>query len=447
MTRLLLLALFGLHVAPVSTASAAPQPQTPDTHPTIVELARAAGSFETLLAAAEAAGLLDALKGDEPLTVLAPTDDAFAKLGSETIDSLLLVENRGRLKQILTAHVVAGRQSASSLVNAGQVSTVGGVSWNARLEGGQLRVGAARVTANDLAASNGVVHVIDAVLVPEEESMPGSDPERAALGVLTLAIERGVPLFNAGHPDACAAVYEVASRSLVERPGSLSESVLTPLREALSRTVALRDPRERAWALRAGLDGAISTLADSPGDAHAATPAPSGGDALFDFTTEAEVRSWFTVNDDVMGGISRARLVPAGPGVARFEGTLSLDNNGGFATIRSRARDLDLDGANALRLRIKGDGRTYWFSALTTDRRSEIRTWQKKFATEAGVWQEITIPIDDLVLTVMGRRLPTAPRLAPNDIRSLAFGIADKDESPFALEIDRIEVIRDRTSL
>lgn len=444
MKRLLFLALVAVTSAPFGPIIRA---QDADAHPTLVELARSAGSFETLLAAAEAAGLVEVLSGSDPLTVFAPTDEAFAKLGSDTIESLLRIENRDRLKQILTAHVVSGRQSATSLVTAGTADTIAGPSWEARLEGGQLRVGTARVTANDLTASNGIVHVIDSVLIPEESPVAGSDPERAALGVLVLAIERGVPLFNAGQPAACAAIYEVAARSLVERPGSLPESALSPLRGALSRIGALGDPSERAWVLRAGLDGAISVLADSAADAQATTPASPQRDTLFDFGTEAEVRSWFTVNDDVMGGISRARLVPAGSGIARFEGALSLENNGGFATIRSKASDLELEGATALRLRVKGDGRTYWFSALTTDRRSEIRTWQKKFATEAGVWQEITIPIDELVLTVMGRRLPTAPRLAPSDIRSFAFGIADKDETPFALEIDRIEVIRDGTSL
>lgn len=132
----------------------------------VVETAAAAGTFNTLIAAAKAAGLVPALTGDGPLTVFAPTDAAFAKLPKGTVESLLKEENRDQLAKILKFHVVAGRVY-SDQVKKGSADTLAGLPVATQRAGATIHVGAAKVVAADLEASNGVIHVIDSVLLPE----------------------------------------------------------------------------------------------------------------------------------------------------------------------------------------------------------------------------------------------------------------------------------------
>lgn len=131
----------------------------------IVDTAAAAGSFTTLLAAAEAAGLVDTLKGEGPLTVFAPTDDAFAKLPEGTVQTLLLPENKDKLTQILTYHVVAGAVKSTDLVDGMEAATVEGSNITIDLDNGVM-INDATVVQADIEASNGVIHVIDTVLMP-----------------------------------------------------------------------------------------------------------------------------------------------------------------------------------------------------------------------------------------------------------------------------------------
>jgi uncharacterized surface protein with fasciclin (FAS1) repeats len=140
----------------------------------IVDVAAGAGSFNTLVAAVKAAGLVEALKGDGPLTVFAPTDDAFAALPDGTLDSLLLPENKDQLKAILLYHVVSGKVMAADIkgtVNAAtlegsKVEIVANDAWSKANK--KITVNGANVVTADVAASNGVIHVIDAVLLPPE---------------------------------------------------------------------------------------------------------------------------------------------------------------------------------------------------------------------------------------------------------------------------------------
>ncbi|WP_371157549.1 fasciclin domain-containing protein [Jannaschia sp. 2305UL9-9] len=131
----------------------------------IVDTAAAAGSFSTLLAAAEAGGLVETLKGDGPLTVFAPTDDAFAALPEGTVESLLLPENKDQLVNILTYHVVAGKVMSTDLSDGMEASAVNEGTLTIGTEGG-VTVNDANVVTADIEASNGVIHVIDAVLLP-----------------------------------------------------------------------------------------------------------------------------------------------------------------------------------------------------------------------------------------------------------------------------------------
>jgi uncharacterized surface protein with fasciclin (FAS1) repeats len=132
----------------------------------IVDTAVEAGSFNTLVAAVKAAGLVEALKGDGPFTVFAPSDEAFAKLPEGTVEFLLLPENKSQLIAILTYHVVSGK-ILSADVKAGRVETLEGSSFLVSNKKGALMVDQARIVATDVSASNGVIHVIDAVIMPE----------------------------------------------------------------------------------------------------------------------------------------------------------------------------------------------------------------------------------------------------------------------------------------
>ena len=202
----------GTLVAAPSFSHSATKPAVATAAGDIVEVATEAGSFKTLLAAANAAGLVPALKSKGPLTVLAPTDEAFAALGKDTIADLLKPENRDTLKSILTYHVISGSVSAQDALRAGKAPTLSGPEVTFSLQGGQLRInGEVNVVNNDIAASNGVIHVIDQVLIP-----PTPVPEgRLVIG------------FFSERPGA-----ELASYLGVDRNGTLLVSSVTKGSEA-----------------------------------------------------------------------------------------------------------------------------------------------------------------------------------------------------------------------
>lgn len=135
----------------------------------IVDTAVAAGSFKTLVAAVQAAGLVETLKGEGPFTVFAPTDEAFAKLPPGTVESLLKPENKGKLVAILTYHVVPGKVKAADVVKLTEAKTVQGSSAKIKVDGGAVMVDGAKVVKTDIETSNGVIHVIDAVILPPEK--------------------------------------------------------------------------------------------------------------------------------------------------------------------------------------------------------------------------------------------------------------------------------------
>ncbi len=132
----------------------------------IVDTAVAAGQFETLAAALGAADLVDTLKGDGPFTVFAPTDEAFAKLPEGTVESLLKPENRDQLIAILTYHVVPGAVRAADVVKLDAAKTVNGQSVAIQVADNGVQIDNANVVATDIEASNGVIHVIDTVILP-----------------------------------------------------------------------------------------------------------------------------------------------------------------------------------------------------------------------------------------------------------------------------------------
>ncbi|CAN5710277.1 fasciclin domain-containing protein [soil metagenome] len=133
----------------------------------IVDTAVAAGSFQTLAKALQAAGLIETLKGTGPFTVFAPTDEAFVKLPAGTVENLLKPENREKLKAVLTYHVVPGKVMAAQVTKMDSAKTVNGQQVRIKTSGGSVMVDEAKVVKADIAASNGVIHVIDSVILPK----------------------------------------------------------------------------------------------------------------------------------------------------------------------------------------------------------------------------------------------------------------------------------------
>ncbi|MFT7463370.1 MAG: putative surface protein with fasciclin (FAS1) repeats [Pseudohongiellaceae bacterium] len=417
-------------ILPMTTAASAKD--SPEVQPDLVDVALQAGAFSTLATALTSAGLVDTLRSSGPFTVFAPTDAAFAKLPEGLLETLLEPANRDRLAEILTYHVVAGRVGATEALNAGSAATVQGSEIGFSIVDGGLRVGDARVVQNDISARNGIIHVIDQVLIPPQpESSSAARGTLAVAGILELAIARGVPLFNDGQPEACAAIYEVACQSVLAL--DLPEAERVRLRAVLDAGARMGDPVDRAWAYRGAMDAVFVALAqgsDGPG-----ADADAGNLVVFDFEPSSGEADWPSVNDDVMGGISQSVFRMTTQGTAVFAGALSLENNGGFATVRSPEKDLELGGFDGLTIRVRGDGRSYNLSALGGDSRREVHIWKHSFETVADEWVEVSVPFSELEHRVMGWRI-SDKAIDPADIRSLALGISDKDETPFALEID-----------
>jgi uncharacterized surface protein with fasciclin (FAS1) repeats len=151
----------------ITAAAASPRAASADAKD-IVDTAVAAGSFTTLAKALAAADLVETLKGSGPFTVFAPTDAAFAKLPAGTVESLLKPENKKKLQRILTYHVVAGKVTAADVVKLQSAKAVSGDTITIKAHGAGVHVDNAQVVKTDIAASNGVIHVIDAVILPKE---------------------------------------------------------------------------------------------------------------------------------------------------------------------------------------------------------------------------------------------------------------------------------------
>jgi uncharacterized surface protein with fasciclin (FAS1) repeats len=173
MSRWMLMSAVALGAGAYATA-VSPTPALADHHEKgessakmdIVETAVAAGQFKTLAAALQAGGLVDTLKGVGPFTVFAPTDEAFAKLPAGTVESLLKPENKEKLVSILKYHVVAGNVTSDKVAGMSEAKTVEGKSVKIKAADGKVMIDDATVTKADIAAKNGVIHVIDAVLIP-----------------------------------------------------------------------------------------------------------------------------------------------------------------------------------------------------------------------------------------------------------------------------------------
>ena len=162
---------------------------------------------------------------------------------------------------------------------------------------------------------------------------------------------------------------------------------------------------------------------------------------LFDFSQNESLSEWRSVNDTVMGGISSSRIEQTESGNALFAGTVSLDNNGGFASIRGPSMQESIAGFKGIAVRLRGDGKKYKIG-LRTDEMFDGVFHQAGFLSQNGAWQEVKIPFTDFVPTYHGRRLSDDKRIEPEEIKSVSFLIADKQKGPFRLEIDWIKAYR-----
>jgi transforming growth factor-beta-induced protein len=234
---------------------------------TVLSVAEQAGTFATLVAAIGAAELDATLEGEGPFTVFAPTEEAFAALPKGTVASLLKKENRQDLAALLTYHVVPGRVSAGDALNAGEAKTVQGENLKFRVSEGLLKVNDSTIRTVDLDGGNGVIHVIDTVLLPpstttKEQANVKTAPADAmtnASELIVAAIEKGVPLYNGGDAKGCAAVYrecivKLASNDQID---GHTRSMLGQVVDAGSKRPSDED---RAWFYRNTLDRIMNFL-------------------------------------------------------------------------------------------------------------------------------------------------------------------------------------------
>ena len=239
------------------TLCAAPAPAQAHAKKDLVQTAASDARFTTLIAAVKGAELVEALQGEGPFTVFAPTNEAFGHLPAGTVATLLEPAQRAALQRILLFHVVKGRVLSSDLLKSNAAGTLA----SAPLSIG-LRVGDANVIQADIECANGVIHVIDRVLLPPKPA-PTVKPAatemrpRAVHGVVATiedAIDRGVPVFNGGDHAGCAHIYAEAAKSILKME-ALSPLDRGDVHDALHRDVD--SAAGRAWALREAFDRVI----------------------------------------------------------------------------------------------------------------------------------------------------------------------------------------------
>jgi monofunctional biosynthetic peptidoglycan transglycosylase len=162
---------------------------------------------------------------------------------------------------------------------------------------------------------------------------------------------------------------------------------------------------------------------------------------LIDFKNADERKNWQLINDDVMGGLSQSEIVFNESGTATFQGRISLENNGGFASTRSKSHSYRLDGYIGLHVRIRGDGKEYQLR-VRTDSRFDGISYRYRFATQPDTWMNIRVPFSKFVPTFRGRILSNVPPISPEQIQQVGFLISDKQAGKFRIEIDWIKAYK-----
>ena len=220
----------------------------------IVDTAVSAGSFKTLVAAIQAAGLVETLKGDGPFTVFAPTDEAFAKIPKEVLGDLLKPENKAKLQSILTYHVVGGKVVAGDVLKLGEATTVEGSPAKFG-----LTIGGANIIKTDIKCSNGVIHVIDAVIMPPKKMAKKVSASVNPRMMIENVIANGSRLYNSGHACQCADLYTQAMTDLSQH-SSVDTHIRAQIQNTMTSAQHAANSDSRAWVLRRGLDSVYAQL-------------------------------------------------------------------------------------------------------------------------------------------------------------------------------------------
>ena len=220
----------------------------------IVDTAIGAGNFETLVTAVKTAGLVDTLKGEGPYTVFAPTDEAFAKLPKDTIDSLLKPENKKMLTEILTYHVIPGKVKAKKAAKLDSAKTVNGSEITINPKDESLMINNALVIKADIKTSNGIIHVIDTVLIPSSKSTVAKTNH-----IIMHAIHKGVPIFNSGHHSQTAFIYMDAGNQILDQcPSSTCPASMSTIKTAMQKASSTGCPTSQAWIMRNAFDEVLA---------------------------------------------------------------------------------------------------------------------------------------------------------------------------------------------
>ena len=185
-----------------------------------------------------------------------------------------------------------------------------------------------------------------------------------------------------------------------------------------------------------GAEKQMSRTSEDSSDSNSGSLSDTEGITLIDFLPD-ETKNWSSINDTVMGGVSSSAVEQATESTALFKGIVSLENNGGFASIRCRPQPIDLGDYQGIRIRVKGDGKRYQFR-IRTDNRFDGPNYQTTFETTPGEWMIHQLPFTDFIATYRGSRLDDHPPIDPAKIQSFGFMIADKQDGPFALKVDWI---------
>jgi NADH dehydrogenase [ubiquinone] 1 alpha subcomplex assembly factor 1 len=161
---------------------------------------------------------------------------------------------------------------------------------------------------------------------------------------------------------------------------------------------------------------------------------------VLDFAAPEAAQSWQAVNDGVMGGVSDGRFKITADETLEFFGTLSLENNGGFASVRTKPADLDIKAGDTLVARVKGDGREYVLNIYTKSRRMAF-SYRAPLPTTKDEWTEVSVPLADFIPTAFGRRVQGMGPVEPDQINALGFMLSDKKAGPFKLEVGWVKAL------
>lgn len=160
---------------------------------------------------------------------------------------------------------------------------------------------------------------------------------------------------------------------------------------------------------------------------------------LLDFAGTDTAQKWQAVNDVVMGGVSDGRFRVTADKTMEFSGRLSLENNGGFASVRTKPTDLEINAGDTLVVRVKGDGREYVLNIYTKSRRMAF-SYRAPLPTKRDEWTEVSVPLDEFIPTSFGNRVQGMGPVEPDQINSLGFMLSDKKPGPFKLEVDWVKI-------